>query len=304
MSIDTLNDRLPHVNVSYGHVLDKPYTADMYQVVPKGIPCLLWYTYCKGMNVCYLLYLAQKNKSIHKIEKVITSFNSELCYGQGTLLSGVLLHYNTIQVFTIMDMHVFKGWSITEKTFIDKFKCITCLLANHTRANGYVASQLIVASAIVLPSYEEALMVSDGLPYQVYCITLMDGKDTKVKGKYIYSKKNNLVRFRIKPDIQCDIYYLHTDTSEDIYGIALIPDYKTSVMMNGFFRNIKENKNLDLIEESDEETEVCTTTIPLNTSIVMECTYDRKFKRWKPLRKYKGTLPLTNVEEIRRLEKI
>jgi hypothetical protein len=296
MSIDTLNDRLPRVNVSYGHVLDKPYTADMYQLVPKGISCLLWYTYCKGMNVCYLLYLAQNNKSIHKVEKVITSFNSELCYGQGTLLSGVFFHYNNLQVFTIMDIHVFKGWMISDKTFIDKFKYITCLLANHTRANGYVTSQLIVASAIVLPSYEEALMLSDRLPYPIYCITLMDGKDTKVKGKYIYS---NSVRFRINPDIQCDIYYLHT--LENIYGIALIPDYKTSVMMNGFFRNVKENNNLDLIEESDEE---YVDPIPLTTSIVMECIYDRNFKRWKPLRKYKGTLPLTTIQEIHRLEKI
>ena len=293
MSIDTLNDR----------VLDKQCTSDMYQIVPKGIQCLLWYTYCKGMNVCYLLYLSQKNKSINKIEKVITSFNSELCYGQGTLLSGVLLHYNNIQVFTILDIHVFKGWSISEKTFIDKFKFITCLLTNHTRANCYVASQLIVASAIVLPSYEEALMVSECLPYHVYCITLMDGKDTKVKGKYIYNKTYS-VRFRIKPDIHCDIYYLHTNASEDIYSIALIPDYKTSVMMNGLFRNVNENNNLDLIEESDEENDENTIPILLNTSIVMECMYDRKFKRWKPLRKYKGTLPLTHIQDIQRIEKI
>jgi len=44
-----------------------------------------------------------------KVEKVITSFNSELCYGQGTLLSGVFFHYNNLQVFTIMDIHVLKG---------------------------------------------------------------------------------------------------------------------------------------------------------------------------------------------------
>lgn len=303
MSIDILNNRLPHINISYGHVLDKQCNADMYQIVPKGVPCLLWYTYCKGMNVCYLLYLAQKYKNIHKIEKVITSFNSELCYGQGTLLSGVLMHYNNLRVFTILDIHVFKGWSITDKKFIDKLQFITCLLSNHTRANGYVASQLIVASAIVLPSHEEALTVSECLPYPVYCITLMDNKNTKVKGKYIYNKKHNSVRFRIKPDFQCDIYYLYTDMSEDIHGVALIPDYKTSVMMNELFHNIKENKNLDLIEESDEETEEDINTTSLNKSIIMECIYDRKFKRWKPLRKCKDTLPLTNIQEIERIEK-
>ena len=33
----------------------------------------------------------------------------------------------------------------------------------------------------------------------------------------------------------------------------MIPDYKTSVFMNDLFRTIKENKNLDLLEESDDE---------------------------------------------------
>mgnify|MGYP003328747202 CR=1 FL=1 len=37
------------------------------------------------------------------------------------------------------------------------------------------------------------------------------------------------------------------------YNIMFIPDYKTSVMMNNIFRKIKENKNLDYIEESDDE---------------------------------------------------
>ena len=276
MSIDTLNARLPHINVSYGRVLDKPCPADMYQVVPKGSRSLLWYTYCKGMNVCYLLYLGQNNKSIYKIEKVITSFHTELCYGQGTLLSGVCLHFKDIHIFTIMDIHIFKGWSISEKTFIDKFKYITCVLANHTRPHCYVTCQWIVASAIVLPSYEEALEVSSGLPYKVDCITLIDEMDTTVKGKYVYSPKDNPVRFRILSASSCDIYSLHTDASDTVYAIAYIPDYKTSVMMNSLFRNIKENNNLDLIEESDEEAEESSKY--LNISIVMECVYDRTFK--------------------------
>ena len=32
-----------------------------------------------------------------------------------------------------------------------------------------------------------------------------------------------------------------------------IPDYKTSVMLNKIFRKIRENDNLDYIEESDDE---------------------------------------------------
>ena len=43
---------------------------------------------------------------------------------------------------------------------------------------------------------------------------------------------------------------------DSIYqGIAAIPDYKTSVLLNKVFRNIKENDNLDALEESDNEDE-------------------------------------------------
>ena len=43
----------------------------------------------------------------------------------------------------------------------------------------------------------------------------------------------------------------------DYFDIAYIPDYKTSVFMNSLFRNIKENINLDYLEESDDEEELC-----------------------------------------------
>ena len=37
------------------------------------------------------------------------------------------------------------------------------------------------------------------------------------------------------------------------YGSAAVSSYKQSVMMNSLFRTIKENRNLDLLEESDDE---------------------------------------------------
>lgn len=43
--------------------------------------------------------------------------------------------------------------------------------------------------------------------------------------------------------------------------IAAIPDYKTSVFMNALFRNIKENRSLDALEESDDEDEFENTNI-------------------------------------------
>lgn len=106
--------------------------------------------------------------------------------------------------------------------------------------------------------------------------------------------KNNIKReivFQIRPDIQNDIYYLYCkkENGELInYDIALIPDFNTSVMMNNLFRNIKENSNLDLLEESDDEEEFENENkdkfVFLDKTIDMICNYNYKFKKWIPIK--------------------
>jgi hypothetical protein len=58
--------------------------------------------------------------------------------------------------------------------------------------------------------------------------------------------------------------------------------------MNGLFRNIRENKNLDYIEESDDEDDFQNTNVDkyvnLEKKINMECMFHPKFKRWVPVR--------------------
>ena len=94
--------------------------------------------------------------------------------------------------------------------------------------------------------------------------------------------------FIIKPDVQNDIYYvLHTndDPITDKTMIAHIPNYKTSVMMNSIFRNIKENRDLDALEESDDEAENGETghhVIDMNKCVRMTCVFNHRFKRWQP----------------------
>jgi hypothetical protein len=97
--------------------------------------------------------------------------------------------------------------------------------------------------------------------------------------------------FFIKPDLQNDIYYLYQNntTNFDVISkeLAHIPDYKTSVLMNKLFRNIKENTNLDSLEESDEENEFENIEIDkfvdLNKIIKMRCIFNYKFKKWVPV---------------------
>ena len=72
------------------------------------------------------------------------------------------------------------------------------------------------------------------------------------------------------------------------YDVAYIPNYTKSVFMNGLFRNIRENRNLDYIEESDDEEDFENTRedkyVHLNKELFMECSFHTKFKRWVPIR--------------------
>jgi hypothetical protein len=92
--------------------------------------------------------------------------------------------------------------------------------------------------------------------------------------------------FVIAPDTQNDIYYVLRSSDEPITAntmIAHIPNYKTSVMMNAMFRNIKENRNLDALEESDEEDEALIPLVDVNKRVRMSCTFSARFKRWQPV---------------------
>jgi hypothetical protein len=103
------------------------------------------------------------------------------------------------------------------------------------------------------------------------------------------TKSLNKAIFKITPQIQNDIYnlFIYNNGQEEFYDIALIPDYNTSVFMNTLFRNIKENRNLDSLEESDNEEEFENTQedkfVYLDKSFKINCQYNYKFKRWMPV---------------------
>ncbi len=111
--------------------------------------------------------------------------------------------------------------------------------------------------------------------------------------------------FCVKPDIQNDVYHLFCSNNE-LYEYACIPDFKTSVMMNQLFRNIKENVNLDALEESDDEEEFENDKkdrfVFLDKAYNMVCAYNPKFKKWYPLRVADTTAKIANRSEILSLE--
>ena len=96
-------------------------------------------------------------------------------------------------------------------------------------------------------------------------------------------------RFKVKAALAADTYHLYHPVDNKLVGTAVVPTYKSSVLLNSLFRNIKENSNLDLLEESDDETEFenihLDKFVDLEKTILMECVYLKRFQKWQPMRK-------------------
>ena len=110
--------------------------------------------------------------------------------------------------------------------------------------------------------------------------------------KYDFSKpcyKRNAY-FWIKADLAFDVYYLGALSKqlEVIYcQNALVLNFKTSILLNTIFRNIRENQCLDVIEESDDEDDFEDVRedkyVDLEKECIVECYFHYKFKKWVPL---------------------
>lgn len=100
--------------------------------------------------------------------------------------------------------------------------------------------------------------------------------------------------FIVRPNIQNDIYelYVMSDISgrsrePQFHNFALIPSFKTSVMMNRLFRNISENQRLDTMEESENEADFENIEpdkyVTLTKEYNMVCRFNKRFCKWVPI---------------------
>ena len=112
--------------------------------------------------------------------------------------------------------------------------------------------------------------------------------------------------FNITADPQLDLYHLYAyggPSSEPVYcGLACIQSLKTSVFMNKLFRRIRENSNLDLAEESEDETDFENTDthkyVNLDVILPIECAFNNRHKKWTPVRLAKKEERTIHIEKL------
>jgi hypothetical protein len=219
--------------------------------------------------------------------------------------------------FSIEDIFTYKGKNISNLDIGDKINKLCYILKNDIKQIAYNNHFVVFGLPLIAKSNEELENSLKTIKYKLSGIKyytsnksnsyyllpfeeyveervfqvknipsiLERNVDRNVEKKYekqVYGKI-----FICKPDIQNDIYHLYTLDNE-YAGLAAIPDYKTSIMMNKLFRIIKENNDLDALEESDDEDEFENINIDkfvyLDKSYKMICNFNNKFKKWVPIK--------------------
>jgi hypothetical protein len=262
--------------------------ADIYLTIPKGLKYFIWFRSFKKKNCCMLLQLGKNKKTIANIQIYNCCFNSILCSGKGTIFYGTLIKLNTL-FFNIEDIFYFKGYDISHFNNIQKLNQTFVILDKYIKQTAYSDNYVILGMPIISTNYDDLNKQIDGLNYDVYAIQNRKIHSNTYYNEYLNKTTESIKTFLIKPTINTDIYQMYylNNNKEEKHTMALINTYKLSVFMNSLFRNIRENDNLDLIEESDDEEDFENTNLDKNVYLEkkykFKCVYNKKYKLWQPL---------------------
>jgi len=287
--------------------------ANVMLAIPEGKKCFAWFTIYKNNNVCFLLEI-NENKNIVDAKIISVDFSDNLSLG--TIFYGTSFKSKNNNCFCVEDMYYCFGKSCHNLTYLSKLEKLKEIFKNDI--SQLVLNNKFTIFGLPLISTDLQLILNEIqlLPYKISVIKyrFFENKNSKkiLTMKYfkpcsqkqeIHLKKEAV--FKVTADIEPDIYnlFIYKDGKDEYYDIAFIPDYKTSVMMNKLFRNIKENDNLDAIEESDDDEEFEDSRedkyVYLNRSFNINCIYSNKFKRWIPINLARENDRIVSIETLR-----
>jgi hypothetical protein len=245
--------------------------------------------YCKGNEVGNDNWSSKFNI----LSNVFSNDIKQIAYNKTFIVFGLpLMARDTEELKTLLEDVQYKIYNIQFRSF-NKTNAIDSILLSGINSVVKISG----AAARILESKQEPLQPPPPPQPQVHPKTQPQPQVHPKTQTRTQALPKNII-FKVKADVQNDIYHLYCmeNNKEIFYNIAYIPDYKTSVMMNKLFRNIKENDNLDLLEESDDEEEFQNENIDrfvdVNKSHLMICKFNHKFKKWYPVKDFSNQNPL------------
>jgi len=307
-----------NIELSYEIITHKKvFSCQMVMAIPEGKKYFAWFS---KQNQCIFMEVDIKTKKICNIQIETSNIKCK-----DTILYGSIFLYNNRPFFCIEDLLYQDGKNTSFIPIQEKLVRISTLLEKDGLLNvTYCQNNITFGVPLLCPNFSQEMNFAiKELPYKIkelhfysqekprhhYAMKYMyqnnsnnssnsrsnvntEKEKKKEKEKERPYKKPRDTIFLVKPDLQNDIYHLYAHDSilkcEYLYDTAYISDYKTSVLMNGLFRTIKENVNLDALEESDDEEEFENDTldkyVDLKKSYYMSCIFNYKFKKWSPIK--------------------
>lgn len=287
--ISTIINRFPFCEPSYSTFVNKKVSADFHMAIPMGKKYLAWFTHYNNDFVCIFVEVEDKNGAFALKSASIRHccFAKELTYGNGTLLYGTI---NSNKFFCIEDIFYYKNKECANYLPKKKLKLLQKMFESNNELKMVDLFPNNIVFMLCLMNESFRLLIEDvkNLDIKTYAIKSMffDSKKN-YKMKYVPQQINSAI-FEVGAELATDTYSLY-GANNIFVGLAYIPNYKVSVLMNSLFRNIKENTNLDAIEESEDEEEFENKDNPeffvdIEKRVVMECEYNPHFKGWVPLK--------------------
>ena len=301
-NFDHLLKRFPKIELSYvSNTHKKVHTYDFCSAIPKGTKYFAWFTYYNNQNICLLMSISS-NKLITDIQPYIVSFHDDLALG--TILYGTVVIdnvYNT-KMFMIEDIYYYCGRYVSQDKYLTKCSLYKDIFKTKIKQVKYIDDNLVFGLPLIHTNLYELEKMIPTISYPIYSIQYRKNVDKSAIINVKYTNTNiSYSTFLVRPDVTNDIYHLYgvCDHKETYQDIAHIPDYKTSIIMNKLFRNIRENDNLDKLEESDDDDDFENITedkfVDLTKIYKMRCTFNYKFKRWVPIEIAPDDEPLKNI---------
>lgn len=271
-------------------VHNKVRGAHLTVAIPDGIKAYAWITTSGEDNVCWIMEISN---GISKITKLKHEFTAKLSYG--TIFYGTSFKCkNGKSAFSVEDVLFYKGKSVFRTSYLNKLELLNDAFSKNELQNEEVLFGLPEMS----DQFYTVLNMIPDLPYKSSFIHFryLEGKltNTTFIMKYIKPKQQHLQQvcpknmvFSVTAETQPDVYNL--TAADGTTCVACIPSYSVSVMMNSIFRIIKENKSLDALEESDDDSDFEDIRVEKylvkTDPIKMKCEYNHKFKKWVPILK-------------------
>ena len=248
--------------------------------IPKGRKYFSW---IKDNEDNIYIFEYDTFNNIIKKPFTIKKKRTKNLYGDenGTVIFGTIFEYCKEKIYSIENIYLFKDKEI-KINYKKKLFLMKDVLDNLKKNK-----EIMFGLPLINTKKDLILKEIKELPYEIYSIQYIS-----FKNEYIYFekiKKNEKRKvFLVSACKNSDIYYLKYKKKNKyvLYDTTLILSYKLSVFMNKIFRNIIENENIDLIEESDDENEfenISDNKFLKNIEKPMECIFNEKFKSWIPL---------------------